>query len=615
MGIFLSVLVASVGAMDLINCLAYITNQITGPPAPADQDLERYRQLLREQIEKAPKSSAEGLTYAQDGVMYKDGYRVEKFDEARLDQLNVRIKELEQRSQEKDQTLDRLNVKLQELERRSAERELVIEELRSRSASRRESPEPSTSRMSNRDVPQIVLDDDESRRGSSRFRPIHRDDEFRRTIKKRSVASNVSEDRTEELEALSQMEEDEANQMEDFIPLTYAREDYQDPKKKKHMVSPIQELCQMHEDELRAHMKLERSPEPSFGADIVKPWGDIKLEETKEKTLIHPGKDLCIEEEVRDSESSVPEEDECVAIHIDETHQRLQSPRNTFPELPQLSTEKLLPSSESVPSNLSSHSNSPDPEHPTLKRTRKKSDLTALLLEEERKSEAFSGILIQTEEYDSEGGNKTEFMQSKSPSPYVGPFRENDSPQSTGQLIPLVQEPSKSPTPSEQDQPESSVASLPSVHSRDATISPAPIASSGSPASPVSSIVDESNKDGIHLDDGIDRSSPVLSERNVSRDGSFSLASTDASAASLDLHVDQAPPAASISSPIQQQITVSVTVDLDAGGVDRKSSVSPIPGGEKQTPPRRFRTRKRVVRSVTPINFDQTFMDQLASKV
>lgn len=489
MGIFLSVLVASVGAMDLINCLAYITNQITGPPAPADQDLERYRQLLREQIEKAPKSSAERLTYAQDGVMYKDGYRVEKFDEARLDQLNVRIKELEQRSQEKDQTLDRLNVKLQELERRSAERELVIEELRSRSASRRESPEPSTSRMSNRDVPQIVLDDDESRRGSSRFRPIHRDDEFRRTIKKRSVASNVSEDRTEELEALSQMEEDEANQMEDFIPLTYAREDYQDPKKKKHMVSPIQELCQMHEDELRAHMKLERSPEPSFGADIVKPWGDIKLEETKEKTLIHPGKDLCIEEEVRDSESSVPEEDECVAIHIDETHQRLQSPRNTFPELPQLSTEKLLPSSESVPSNLSSHSNSPDPEHPTLKRTRKKSDLTALLLEEERKSEAFSGILIQTEEYDSEGGNKTEFMQSKSPSPYVGPFRENDSPQSTGQLIPLVQEPSKSPTPSEQDQPESSVASLPSVHSRDATISPAPIASSGSPASPVSSIV------------------------------------------------------------------------------------------------------------------------------
>lgn len=80
------------------------------------------------------------------------------------------------------------------------------------------------------------------------------------------------------------------------------------------------------------------------------------------------------------------------------------------------------------------------------------------------------------------------------------------------------------------------------------------------------------------------------------------------------MHVDQAPPAASISSPIQQQITVSVTVDLDAGGVDRKSSVSPIPGGEKQTPPRRFRTRKRVVRSVTPINFDQTFMDQFSEQ-
>ncbi|EAT46935.1 AAEL001953-PA [Aedes aegypti] len=617
MGIFLSVLVASVGAMDVINCLAYVTNQLTGPPAPADQDLERYRQLLKEQIEKAPKSSVEGLTYAQDGVMYKDGYRVEKFDEERLDELNVRIRELEQRSQEKDQTLDRLNVKLQELERKSVERELVIEELRSRSVSRRESPEPTTSRLSTRDVPQIVLEDDgDSRRGSSKFRPIHRDDEFRRTIKKRSIASNVSEDRTEELEVLSQMEEDEASQMEDYMPLIYSREDYPDSKIKKHMVSPIQELCQMHEDELRAHIRLERSPEPSLGADVFKPWGDIKLDETKEKSLIHPDKDLCIDEELRDSESSVPEEEEeCVAIQIEGTHQRLQSPRNTFPELPQLDTEKLLPSSESVPSNLSSHSNSPDPEHPTLKRTRKKSDLTALLLEEERKSEAFSGILIQTEEYDSEGGNRTEFMQSKSPSPYVGPFQELDSPQSTGQLIPLVQEPPKSPTPADQDQSESSVASLPSVHSRDATISPAPIASSGSPASPVSSIVDDSNKDGIHhVDGGDDRSSPVLSERNVSRDGSISLASTDASAASLDLHVDQAPSAASISPPIQQHAAVSITVDLDAGGVDRKSSVSPIPGGDKQTPPRRFRTRKRAVRSLTPINFDQTFMNQFSEQ-
>lgn len=618
MGVFLSVLVASVGVMDLITCLGYVSNQLTEPPAAADQDLERYRQLLKEQIEAAPKTPIEGLTVAKDGVPYKDGYRVEKFDEAQLDQLNVRIKELEQKSHEKDETLDRLNVKLQELERKSVERELVIEELRSRPASRTVSPEPTTSRMSTssaRDVPQIVLDDDDSRRGSSKFRPIHRDDEFRRTIKKRSVSSNVSEDRTEELEILSQMEVDEASTMEDYIPLVYSREEYLEPKMKKHMISPIQELCQMHEDDNRARMMLERSPEPSLGADVTRPWGDIRLEETKGKTLIHPPEDLNIQEETRDSDSSILEDTESIVKCVELMPQFQQSPRSTYPELPQIKTENLLASSESFPSNLSSHSNSPDPEHPTLKRTRKKSDLTALLLEEERKSGAYSGVVIQTEESDSEGANRTEFMQSKSPSPYVGPFLENEHLETTGQLIPLVHEPSKSPTPdhhssSQEQQLQSSIASQRSELSRDGTISPAPIASSGSPASPVSSIVDESVKDGPRHTHGSDRSSPVQSEGNVSRDGSVSLASTDASTASLDLHVDHALPAPPISPPLQRQ--AAAAVDLDAGGVDRKSSVSPAPDSDKPTPPRRFRTRKRAVRSVTPINFDQTFMDSFS---
>lgn len=616
MGLFLSVLVASVGVMDLITCLGYVSNQLTEPPAATDQDLERYRQLLKDQIETTPKSPVEGLTIAKDGVPYKDGYRVEKFDEVKLDQLNLRIKDLEQKSQEKDQTLDRLNVKLQELERNSVERELLIDDFRSRSVSRMASPEPTTSRMSSnsaRDVPQIVLDDEDYRRGSSKFRPIHRDDEFRRTIKKRSVSSNVSEDRTEELEILSQMEVDEASSMEDYIPLVYNREEYLEPKMKKHMISPIQELCQMHEDDSRTRMMLERSPEPSLGADVTRPWGDIRLEETKEKTLIHPAKDLAIQEEARDSDSSVLEDTEFLVKSIEEMPIWQQMPRNTYPELPQLKTDNFLTSSESFPSNLSSHSNSPDPEHPTLKRTRKKSDLTALLLEEERKSEALSGVVIQTEESDSEGGNRTEFMQSKSPSPFVGPFLENEHLQTTGQLIPLVHEPSKSPSPdqdlhsSSQEQHQPSIESQPLALSREATISPAPIASSGSPASPVSSIVDECVKDGPCHTQGSDRSSPVQSERNVSRDGSVSLASTDASTASLDLHVDQALPAPPISPPLQHH--AATAVDLDAGGNDRKSSSSPVPDIEKPAPPRRFRIRKRAVRSVTPINFDQTFMD------
>ncbi|XP_055537479.1 cell surface glycoprotein 1 isoform X2 [Wyeomyia smithii] len=606
---------ASVGVMDLVNCLAYVSNQLTSaPPAAVDEDLEQYRALLRGKIDVAPRGTVEGLTYAQDGVMYKDGYRIEKFDDERLDQLNVKIRELEKKSHEKDQKLDQLNVKLQELERKSAEREMVIDELRSRSASRAVSPMPSTSRSSGvfRDIPKILLDEGESQPGSKKFRPIHREDELRRTIKKRSVSSNVSEDRTEELEALSQLEDDEASQMDDYVPLVYAREDEPNSSGMKHKISPIQELCAMHETEERQRT-MERSPEPAMAA------GDIS--ESKEKSLIHSSKVILIEEDIRDSDSSALEDNDALLS-------QRASPRNTLPELPQLTKEMFLTTSESVPSNLSSHSNSPDPDQPYLKRTRKKSDLTALLLDEERKTSAFSGVIIQTVEYESEEDvDRTEFMQSKSPSPYVGAFLDNERLESTGQLIPLVSDLPKSTSSEErsssqellQKSTESAIG-----QSRNASSSPAPIGSSGSPASPVSSIVDDSIKDGpSHAGDDRLTSSPTPSDRNVSRDGSVSLASTGASAGSLDLHVDLAPqqeqsPLPLLSSPspplaeIQQKITVA---DLEAGGDDRKSSKSPVTvTAKRRTPPRRIRARKRLIRSVTPIDFNQTFMEQFTEQ-
>ncbi|XP_055537483.1 paxillin isoform X4 [Wyeomyia smithii] len=502
--------------MDLVNCLAYVSNQLTSaPPAAVDEDLEQYRALLRGKIDVAPRGTVEGLTYAQDGVMYKDGYRIEKFDDERLDQLNVKIRELEKKSHEKDQKLDQLNVKLQELERKSAEREMVIDELRSRSASRAVSPMPSTSRSSGvfRDIPKILLDEGESQPGSKKFRPIHREDELRRTIKKRSVSSNVSEDRTEELEALSQLEDDEASQMDDYVPLVYAREDEPNSSGMKHKISPIQELCAMHETEERQRT-MERSPEPAMAA------GDIS--ESKEKSLIHSSKVILIEEDIRDSDSSALEDNDALLS-------QRASPRNTLPELPQLTKEMFLTTSESVPSNLSSHSNSPDPDQPYLKRTRKKSDLTALLLDEERKTSAFSGVIIQTVEYESEEDvDRTEFMQSKSPSPYVGAFLDNERLESTGQLIPLVSDLPKSTSSEErsssqellQKSTESAIG-----QSRNASSSPAPIGSSGSPASPVSSIVDDSIKDGpSHAGDDRLTSSPTPSDRNLIFSGEYTKA-------------------------------------------------------------------------------------------
>ncbi|XP_052566307.1 uncharacterized protein LOC120415778 isoform X2 [Culex pipiens pallens] len=733
--------------MDVINCLAYVSNQLTGngnPPA-VDADLENYRRLLREQIDVAPKEKIGGVTYAQDGVVYKDGYRVEKFDDDRLDQLNVKIRELEQRSQEKDQKLDLLNVKLDELERRSVEREIEIEGLRSRSVSRAGSQEPTTSRG----VPSIVLGEQQSdtRYGSNRFRPIHREDDSRKTIKKRSVTSNVSEDRTDELDLLSQMEEEEAKKMEDYVPLVYNRDEYLSEGNKRHKISPIQELCQMHEDEHR-HRIMEHSPEPNFGANISKPWGDIQLEETKKHEKLAPQAVHDIKEETRESDES-----DDLAKSMEETKQWLKSPRNTFPDV-STSNQDLLSPGVYVPTGVRSRSESPEEEHPTLKRTRKKSDLTALLLEEERRAEAFSGVIIQTEESDSEGGRRTEFLQSKSPSPFVGPFIENERyQQSTGQLIALVLEPeeqsvspehkrkkrnltaaqleeerraeafygvtvpsdesdsegvnrtefvrSKSATPNfstcvekerfqqsagqltplltdsevqsvsqehqrkkrdlsdmqlederctEAESPTTNVdnqetmhpeersisqeyqqlssTSLPLSPSRDATISPAPIASSGSPASPVSSIVDESVKDGLpYYQSGDDRSvssssaaggsvsaaAPVESEENVSRAGSVSLASSTGRSASLDLHVDLAVPPRTPSPTTHTGLAVAGGGG-GAAGAGRQSPKSPSVEDTRPPSSRRFRMRTRKVRSVTPIDFNQTFMDDFTEQ-
>lgn len=636
MGIFLSVLVASVGAMDVINCLAYVTNQLTaaGNQPVVDADLENYRRLLREQIESAPKESVGGITKAVDGVVYKDGYRVEQFDDERLDQLNAKIRELEQRSQEKDQKLDLLNVKLDELERKSVEREMEIEILRSRSVSRAGSQEPTTSRSA---VPSIVLGEQQSdsRQGSSRFRPIHREDDFRKTIKKRSVTSNVSEDRTDELDLLSQMEEEESKKMEDYVPLVYNRDEYLSEGSKRHKISPIQELCQMHEDEHR-HRIIERSPEPSFGANITKPWGDIQLEETKKHEKLAPQAALDIEEEARESDASMLDDSEEVVQSMEETKQWLKSPRNTFPDL-SASSQDLLSPSAFVSTNVRSRSESPEEEHPTLKRTRKKSDLTALLQEEERRAEAFSGVIIQTEESDSEGGRRTEFLQSKSPSPFVGPFIENERyQQSTGQLIPLVLEQQQETMHPEersisQEYHQLSSTSLPLSPTRDGTISPAPIASSGSPASPVSSIIDESVKDGLpYYASGDDRSvssssaadgtaaAAVDSERNVSRDGSVSLASSTGRSTSLDLHVvdPMARPPPRTPSPATTTQTSDGGLDVAGGAADAGRRSPKSPSVEDTRPPssRRFRMRQRKVRSVTPIDFNQTFMDDFVEQ-
>ncbi|XP_041771137.1 uncharacterized protein LOC121593112 isoform X7 [Anopheles merus] len=405
MGVMLSVLVAGVGAMDLIYCLAYMSgseqpsnaiedvpdkqqheqqHEQQQPDAKVEQ-LEQYKETVRQQIKAAPpRSTVEGVTYAQDGVPYKDGYRLEPSVEgaAQLDVLIEKLRILERQSQEKEQQLEQMSVQMSELERSTAEQSLIIEELRSRSTSRAHSVEPLGAYRNNLSpadaVPQIVLNEphdsggggaDEPRPSSSKFRPIRRDDGLRRSVKRRSVTSVTSlEDRTDELERLSQLEDEECARMDDYIPIVYSRDDLQDPMNRRHNISPIPESCHHHEDDERQWVP-ERSPEPTLAANTTRPWGDIKLDEMKEKAVLRPSRSMSIEEE------------------------ELEPPAAAVAVAQQLHV------SESAPSNLSSHSNSPDREErrgsgrvePMLRRTTKEADLTSLLLEQQQQQQGGGG--------------------------------------------------------------------------------------------------------------------------------------------------------------------------------------------------------------------------------
>uniref|UniRef100_A0A182MDW1 Uncharacterized protein n=1 Tax=Anopheles culicifacies TaxID=139723 RepID=A0A182MDW1_9DIPT len=637
MGVMLSVLVAGVGAMDLIYCLAYVSNQVTGEePSNAiedassknvdstEQGLEQYRETLRQQIKIAPRSTVDGVTYAQDGVPYKDGYRLEPADgAAQLDVLIEKLRVLERQSQEKEHQLEQMSVQMSELERNTAEQSLIIEELRSRSVSRAHSVEPSVAYRTNLSpadvVPQIVLNEpndsgggaDEPRPSSSKFRPIRRDDGLRRSVKRRSVTSTTSlEDRAEELERLSQLEDEECARMDDYIPIVYSRDEL-DPMNRRHNISPIPESCHHHEDDERQWVP-ERSPEPTLAANITRPWGDIKLDEMKEKAVLRPARSMSIEEE--DIEPPV------VQLHV----------------------------SESAPSNLSSHSNSPDRDRvdgPTLRRTTKETDLTILLQQGASESKASSSrpwtteIIVQDDEAveeDSDFDDGTfpdgirtipQFMQSKSPSPYADgqsyvSHERQPLADISNRLVPLVPiasvpYPSRPRSPTPYDEPgssrESTPNSLPSslekipngFVSRDSSISPHPVQQEQLqvPRSASSLSSSPSTSSARSFAGDLRSGSVSASVRGVTPASDSGRMLSPLAALEVD---------AGTEGDTEGETDQLLSVPRSRGGSSTRSKSSG--SASSPSPRRKYKERKRVARSLTPIDYDQTFMDSFTEQ-
>jgi hypothetical protein len=315
-GPLLEVLVACIGAIDVIALLAYIldrkrntqvenyldeNNNVTKNRLSVDSNNNwKPKSGLSTPREKSPpKSTTRPTTPIPLVRIEPDGAAEENSTQLSgdvIENLSEKIFELERKI---------IDLEVRERSREvSMERYLEVERFR-----RSKSPSRSSSRDS---VPRTFsppdFDDDSdelSSTGGSLRRILSRDDELRRSIRinNGSICSHGSS-RVEELEELTKMEEAEQQNMEDFVPIEYTEDDISYPtsptRGRPFAFSPIQEaMCPIH-----GNMEFEPSPEPDLARQVELPWGDVKRDqviiEEKRKSMV---RSMSIEEEPQKEET------------------------------------------------------------------------------------------------------------------------------------------------------------------------------------------------------------------------------------------------------------------------------------------------------------------------
>ncbi|XP_070497370.1 uncharacterized protein Lmpt isoform X1 [Chironomus tepperi] len=225
-GPLVDALVACVGAMDVISVVAFMYNlasyknlslDINNNEVKVTQDKSQHAET--NDILSRSKDSGIPLVIVDKSKLGDD---VIDSLVTKVNALNDKVTELVQRSREN-----------------SMERFLDIERERYR---RSRSPSPI-----NRDDEQNSDDENESH-GNAEYdyhqsKGITRDDEFRKTIKRSSQVSSQHESREEELAHLTEIEAEEMNNMDDYVPLTYQSDENDD-----NIIETIEETptCPIH---------------------------------------------------------------------------------------------------------------------------------------------------------------------------------------------------------------------------------------------------------------------------------------------------------------------------------------------------------------------------------
>lgn len=202
----LSVLVYSVGAMDIIEAMLYFVAHLRGDQltssSSGDIDLDELKNRIRKKIEASQIPENPELTCAQDGTLFKDGFRVGDIDEKGLDQVGKRVEEISEQIQTNDNDnaqFSRDGGSTIEINKIFIEKEAEKETL-------------------------VVTENCAHVLDESKLRPVSRNDELRHVRQIRTSVSSTSShnsSRQEEIQALTALELEEQSKSDDFVPIIY----------------------------------------------------------------------------------------------------------------------------------------------------------------------------------------------------------------------------------------------------------------------------------------------------------------------------------------------------------------------------------------------------------
>lgn len=250
-GPLLEVLVTCVGVIDVISLFAFIFNRKNAKESSVDINNNDVRSS-RDVRDKTPASDP---TRSIPRVVVNDAIAPSMSNNndvieslfSKVNELEAKVVELETKSRESSME------RFVELERHRRSR--------SRSPySQHSDASPKGEESSSYDEETNSSSAADSRENSVKYPPkfITRDDEFRKTIEIPSQKPHESRD--EELQELSKIENEEDENTDDFVTITYeGQDDFPDGNQADFL-----------------HSDIERSPEPGMSSMVEKPWCDIK---------------------------------------------------------------------------------------------------------------------------------------------------------------------------------------------------------------------------------------------------------------------------------------------------------------------------------------------------